>query len=88
MSLQEDYSADSSPRRRRRGPVSPGVTLLLSLAFVGLLILRHDWWNWSSAKPMLFGLLPVGLWWQAMVSLLACGLMWLTTTLAWPDHLE
>ena len=51
-------------------------------------MLRHDYWNWDTPYPLLLGFLPVGLWWQALVSLLACALMWLMVTFAWPQELE
>ena len=37
---------------------------------------------------LLFGFLPVALWWQALVSLLAAGLMALMVRFAWPFDLE
>ena len=78
---------DPGPRRppRRR---SPGTLALLTLAALIVLVLRHDYWNWDTPHPLLFGFLPVGLWWQALVSLLACGLMWLLVRFAWPQQLE
>ena len=78
---------DPGPRRpaRRR---STGTLVLLTLAALIVLVLRHDYWNWNTPHPLLFGFLPVGLWWQALVSLLACALMWLMVRFAWPQELE
>jgi hypothetical protein len=59
---------------------------LLTLAVIALLVLRHDYWNWYEVKPI--GFLPVGLWWQILVTLLASVVMWLLVTFAWPGHLE
>ena len=53
-----------------------------------VLVLRHDYWWWDDARPLLFGFLPVGLWWQAVVTLLAAGTMWMLVKFAWPGHLE
>jgi hypothetical protein len=53
-----------------------------------VIVLRHDYWNWDTPDPLLFGFLPIGLWWQGVVSLLAAGMMWLMVTLAWPGELE
>jgi hypothetical protein len=53
-----------------------------------VLILRHDYWNWNQAGPLLLGFLPVGLWWQGLVTLLACLMMWLLVRFAWPTRLE
>ena len=61
---------------------------MLALVVIVVFVLRHDYWNWDTPYPLLFGFLPVGLWWQALVSLLARGLMGLMVRLAWPQELE
>ena len=53
-----------------------------------VLVLRHDYWNWDTPHPLLFGFLPVGLWWQGLVSILAALMMWLMVRFAWPAELE
>lgn len=73
---------------QRGRPVSRGTAALLATAVVALLVLRHDYWQWTTPHPVLFGLLPVGLWWQGLVSLLAAVVMWLLVRHAWPAHLE
>ncbi len=72
----------AAPRRARW--VTPTLVAVVCL----VLFLRHDWWNWRTPGYLLFGFLPVGLWWQALVSILASGMMWLMVRLAWPTHLE
>jgi len=64
------------------------VAALLTPIFLLVLFLRHDYWNWDTPGYLLFGFLPVGLWWQALVTILASIMMWLMVTLAWPSHLE
>jgi uncharacterized membrane protein len=59
---------------------------LLTLAVITLIILRHDFWNWHKVSPI--GFLPIGLWWQILVTLLSSLVMWLLVTFAWPAHLE
>jgi len=66
----------------------PAIAALLTLIFLLVLFLRHDYWNWDTPGYLLFGFLPVGLWWQALVTILASVMMWLMVTLAWPSHLE
>jgi hypothetical protein len=61
-------------------------TWLLTLAVIALLVLRHDYWNWYEVNPT--GFLPIGLWWQILVTLLSSVVMWLLVTFAWPAHLE
>ena len=61
---------------------------LLVLVVLFVLVLRHDYWWWDDARPLLFGFLPVGLWWQTLVTLLAAAMMWMLVKFAWPAHLE
>ncbi|HKQ60304.1 MAG TPA: DUF3311 domain-containing protein [Candidatus Polarisedimenticolaceae bacterium] len=67
---------------------SPAVTLALVLAVLVVLALRHDYWQWTKVEPLLFGFLPVGLWWQGLVVLLSCALMALLVRFAWPARQE
>jgi hypothetical protein len=60
--------------------------VLLTLAVVALLVLRNDFWNWKDVSPI--GFLPIGLWWQILLTLGASLVMWLLVTFAWPAHLE
>lgn len=85
--LVQEPSTDAIPRPapRRR---SPGVYALLTLAALAVIVMRHDYWFWDTPYPLLFGWLPVALWWQALVSLSACALMWLMVRFAWPQYLE
>jgi hypothetical protein len=73
-------------------PVGGTPWKLRGLVLVGvvavLVALRNDLWHATSVEPLLWGFLPVGLWWQAMVSILAAGMMWLMVRLAWPRQLE
>ena len=80
----EGEARSSAPLRRR----SASTLVLLTLAAVAVLILRHDYWNWDTPFPLLFGFLPVGLWWQGLVSILAAVLMALMVRFAWPQELE
>ncbi len=86
MLTQEDPSASrpTRPTAPRAAWVAPFLLLLLVL----VLVLRHDFWNWDTPYPLLFGFLPIGLWWQALVSILASIMMALFVRLAWPHHLE
>jgi hypothetical protein len=55
---------------------------------VGLLVMRNDFWQWDEPGHLLFGALPVGLWWQALATVLASVTMALMVRLAWPGKLE
>ena len=57
------------------------------IAFVLLLILHHDWWLWDSGY-LLFGFLPAGLAYHALISILAAILWVLAVVYAWPADID
>jgi hypothetical protein len=63
-------------------------TLLLTLAILALYAAHQDIWFWRSARPLVFGFLPVGLAYHALYCIAAAGLMWVLTRVAWPAHLD
>jgi hypothetical protein len=62
--------------------------ILLVLGSFAVYLVHQDFWNWTRAEPLLFGFLPVGLWYHVAYSLLASALMWLLVKFAWPKSLE
>ena len=62
--------------------------VLLILCVSVLYLLHQDFWNWNRALPLVFGFLPIGLFYHVCYSLAAALLMWLLVTFAWPAHLE
>ena len=62
-------------------------TILLVVAVVALYILHQDIWFWRSSH-LVFGFIPIGLYYQGLFSVAAALLMWLLVTFAWPSHLE
>jgi hypothetical protein len=68
--------------------ISRGKRLLLALAIAALYAAHQDVWFWRTARPLVFGFLPVGLAYHAFYCVAAALLMWLLTALAWPAHLE
>lgn len=62
--------------------------VLLVLAVVALHLLHQDIWFWRTAHPMVFGFVPIGLFYHACFSIAASLLMWLLVTFAWPTRLE
>lgn len=62
--------------------------LLLIIAVVGLYALHQDFWFWRTAHPLVFGFMPIGLFYQACFSGAASLLMWLLVKFAWPGRLE
>ena len=61
--------------------------ILLVLAFVVLYVLHQDIWFWRSSR-LVFGFIPIGLFYQGLFSVAAALLMWLLVTYAWLAHLE
>jgi uncharacterized protein DUF3311 len=62
-------------------------TTLLVVAVVALYLLHQDIWFWRSSY-LVFGFIPIGLFYHACFSVAAALLMWLLVTFAWPTHLE
>jgi hypothetical protein len=60
----------------------------LILAVVTLYVLHQDIWFWRTARPLVFGVIPVGLFYHACFSVAAALLMWALVKFAWPSHLE
>ena len=61
--------------------------ILLVLAVVLLYVLHQDIWFWRSPR-LVFGFIPIGLFYQGCFAVAAALLMWLLVTYAWPSHLE
>ena len=61
---------------------------LLAGLIVLVYVLHQDWWFWRSATPLVFGFVPIGLFYHAVYSLAVAAVMWLLVRLAWPSHLE
>ena len=60
---------------------------LLVIAVAALYILHQDIWFWRSSY-LVFGFIPIGLFYQGLFSIAASLMMWLLVTFAWPSHLE
>jgi hypothetical protein len=55
----------------------------------GLVYLLHqDFWFWRSARPLVFGFLPIGLFYHAAYTIGISLLMWYVVRRHWPAHLE
>jgi hypothetical protein len=62
--------------------------LLPFVAVVVLYILHQDIWFWRTARPFVFGFIPIGLFYHACYSIAAAGVLALLVKYAWPGHLE
>jgi hypothetical protein len=54
--------------------VNPVKHVLFWIGLLLLILLHHDWWFWTDGR-LLFGFLPVGLAYHALISL-AAGCFW------------
>jgi hypothetical protein len=63
------------------------MTVAVWLAII-LYVLHQDVWFWRTARPLVFGFLPVGLFYHAAFTVACAGLMWLLVRIAWPGHLK
>lgn len=61
----------------------------LLLIIVGALyVLHQDFWFWRAARPLVFGFIPIGLFYHACYTVATALVMWLLVKHAWPSHLE
>lgn len=60
---------------------------LLVLAVASLYVLHQDIWFWRTPR-LVFGVIPIGLFYHGCFSVAASLLMWLLVRHAWPHHIE
>ena len=53
-----------------------------------LYALHQDFWFWRDARPLVFGFLPIGLFYHVMYTVACSALMWLLVRRHWPARLE
>lgn len=51
-------------------------------------VLHQDFWFWRSARPLVFGFLPIGLFYHAAYTVSISLLMLYIVRRHWPSHLE
>jgi hypothetical protein len=62
--------------------------LPLALVTAIVYLLHQDFWFWRTARPLVFGFLPIGLFYHAVYTLVSSGLLWAIVHRHWPSHLE
>jgi hypothetical protein len=55
---------------------------------VSVYVLHQDFWFWRTARPLVFGFLPVGLAYHAAYTLAISVVMLYLVRRRWPSHLE
>ena len=62
--------------------------IILVLLVLGFYALHQDIWFWRTAQPVVFGVLPIGLFYHAAYTAAISLLLWGLVRLAWPGHLD
>ena len=62
--------------------------VLVALVTALIYVLHQDFWFWRSARPLVFGFLPVGLAYHAFYTVGVSLLMLYLVRRHWPSHLE
>jgi hypothetical protein len=58
---------------------------LLAVLVAAVYVLHQDVWFWRSARPVVFGVLPIGLAYHVLYSIVVAAVMWLLVRYAWPE---
>lgn len=58
--------------------------LALTILVFAMYALHQDVWFWQAARPVIFGVLPIGLAYHVLYSIVVAGVMWLLVRYAWP----
>ena len=51
-------------------------------------VLHQDFWFWRTARPLVFGFLPIGLFYHAAYTAAISLFMWFMVRRHWPAHLD
>jgi hypothetical protein len=62
--------------------------LIAVFIVVTLYAMHQDFWFWNSARPLVFGILPIGLFYHILYVLASSLVLWGLVTFLWPSHLE
>jgi hypothetical protein len=62
--------------------------MVAALLAAALYALHQDFWFWRDARPLVFGFLPIGLFYHAAYTVATSALMVVLVRAYWPSHLE
>ena len=62
--------------------------MLTALVLLIFFALHQDIWLWRESRPLIFGVLPVGLAYHAAYTLAVSAVMAVLVRRYWPSHLE
>ena len=61
---------------------------ILAGIVIAVYLLHQDLWFWQTAQPLVFGFLPIGLFYHAVFCLLCSVMMILLVKFAWPVQFD
>lgn len=61
---------------------------ILASVVIAVYFLHQDLWFWRTARPLVFGFLPIGLFYHAVFCILCSAVMVLLVKFAWPLDLN
>ncbi len=64
-----------------------GTSIAITAVFVLMLIIHQDFWAWGN-ESLIFGFMPVGLFYHTIFSIFCALLGWAAVRYAWPHELE
>jgi hypothetical protein len=68
--------------------VYPLMNLVAAVVVAVFYVLHQDVWFWREARPLVFGFMPIGLFYHAAYTAGCALLLWLMVRIAWPGHLD
>jgi hypothetical protein len=63
-------------------------TTVAALLVAAIYVLHQDFWFWRAARPLVFGVLPIGLFYHVAYTLATSLLLWMLVRMLWPSHLD
>src|SRR5688572_7413968 len=89
--LRHDLSRAPRPSPRLLRSIFSTIQRMRSVAVAAVIllyVLHQDFWFWREARPLVFGFLPIGLFYHAAFTVATSAVLWLLVKVAWPSHLE
>jgi hypothetical protein len=90
--ISDPAAASSSARRLDAQPEKLNLDLMKRIAAIFMVIafyaLHQDQWFWSAARPLVFGFLPIGLFYHTAYMAASSIVLWTLVSFLWPSHLE
>jgi putative flippase GtrA len=59
-----------------------------AVALLVVYVLHQDWWFWREARPLVFGVLPIGLFYHVAYTVAVSILLGALVRVFWPRHLD